>query len=335
MKRLFLSIGIILAILVGAFFGASHSNNEATSQKKIPTIGILQFLTHPALDAIHRGMVDELAKEGYVDGKTIHIDFQNAQGNQSNLKSMATKFDNENADLSVGIATPAAQVLANTVNGKVLFAPSTNPVAAGLVTNLEHPGNHVTGVSDQAPLKEQLALIKKFVPHLRTLGIIYTSSDISATTEAKAMTKLATKAGLKTKIYTIAQSNDLAQVAQTMAHNQDIDAVFVPTDNTIASSMPVLLQATDSAKMPVFPTASTMVQAGGIAAVSINQYQIGVTTGKMIAKILHGQTINDTPVEFMKKGELVINVKAAQKLGIHIPADSLKQAAAIKGGLIK
>lgn len=335
MKRLFLSIGLILAVLVGAFFGASHNTNQANTQKKIPTVGILQFLTHPALDAIHKGMVDELAKEGYIDGKTIHIDFQNAQGNQSNLKSMATKFDNENADLSVGIATPAAQALANTVSGKVLFAPSTNPVAAGLVTDLKHPGNHVTGVSDQAPLKDQLALIKKFIPQLQTLGIIYTSSDISATTEAKEMVKLATQAGLKTKVYTIAQSNDLAQVAQSMARNKAINAVFVPTDNTIASSMPVLLQATNPAKMPVFPTASTMVQAGGIAAESINQYQIGVTTGKMIAKILRGQTINDTPVEFMKKGELVINVKAAQKLGIDVPADLLKQAKAIPGGIIK
>lgn len=335
MKRLFLSIGLILAVLVGAFFGASHDNNQASSPKKIPTVGILQFLTHPALDAIHKGMVAELAKEGYIDGKTIHIDFQNAQGDQSNLKSMATKFANENADLSVGIATPAAQALANTVPGKVLFAPSTNPVAAGLVTDLKHPGDHVSGVSDQAPIKDQLALIKKFVPTLQTLGIIYTSSDISATTEAKKMINLATKAGLKTKVYTIAQSNDLAQVAQSMANNKAIDAVFVPTDNTIASSMPVLLQATNPAKMPVFPTASTMVQAGGIAADSINQYQIGVTTGKMIAKILRGQSIKDTPVEFMKKGELVINVQAAHKLGITIPADLLKQAQATKGGIVK
>lgn len=331
MKRLFGTIAIIFIILFAALF----TNGSHTKTNKIPTIGILQFLTHPALDAIRKGMVDELAKEGYIDGKNIHIDFQNAQGDQSNLKSMATKFDNENANLSVGIATPAAQALANTItNGKVLFAPSTNPVAAGLVSNLTHPGNHVTGVSDQAPLKDQLTLIKKIIPNLHTLGIIYTSSDISATTEGKEMNRLAKAAGLKTKVYTIAQSNDLAQVAQSMASNHDINAVFVPTDNTIASSMPVLIQATNAAKLPVFPTASTMVQQGGLAADSINQYDIGVKTGKMIAKILRGQAIKDTPVEFMKQGQLIINLKAAKALGIHIEQHLINQAQQ-QGGVIK
>lgn len=332
MKRLFTSIAIIFLILVGALF----TNDTKPQHNTIPKIGVLQFLTHPALDEIYRGIHDQLNKEGFVDGKTIHIDFQNAQGNQSNLTSMATKFDNENVDLAVGIATPAAQSLANAMpNRAVLFAPSTDPISAGLLKNIHHPEANVTGVSDQAPLKQQLALIKKIIPNLTTLGIIYTSSDVSATTEAKKMLALAQKAHIKTKTFTIAQANDLTQVTQTMVANSDINAIFVPTDNTIASSMAVLINATNKANIPVFPTSETMVAQGGVAAESINQYEIGVKTAQMISKILHGQKIAATSVEFMKQGHLIINLKAAKQLNIPINDALLKQVTTEKGRLIK
>ncbi|MCT4395991.1 tryptophan ABC transporter substrate-binding protein [Periweissella beninensis] len=332
MKRLYSVIFIIFALLGIALFNDMHSTTQA---KKIPTVGILQFMTHPALNAINKGIMDELKANGYVNGKNIKIDFQNAQGDQSNLKTMATKFDNENATVSVGIATPAAQALVNTMpTKKVLFAASTNPVGAQLVKSLTHPGKYVTGVSDQAPLKVQLKLIKKMVPTLKTLGIIYTSSDDSATTEAKKMQKLATDNGIKVKVYTIAQTNDLAQIAQTMVNNHNVDAVFVPTDNTIASAMPVLVQATNQAKVPVFPTVDTMVKQGGVAAESINQYAIGRKTGKMLIRILKGQKISDTPVEFMKNGQLVINTKQTKKLGINVANNLLTQANK-QGGIIK
>lgn len=331
MKRLITSIIIIFSILLIGLF-----QNTNPTQNKIPKIGILQFLTHPALDQIHNGINDELKKEGFIDNKNIKIDFQNAQGNQSNLKTMASKFDNENVDLAIGIATPAAQALSSTMpNKKILFAPSTSPVDAGLIKNIKKPNANITGISDQAPLNSQLSLIKELIPDLKTLGIIYTSSDISATTEAKRMLKLTKAQHIPTKVYTIAQSNDLSQVAQSLVSNNDINAIFVPTDNTIASSMPVLLQATDTAKIPVFPTSETMVKQGGLAADSINQYEIGVTTGKMIAKILKGQKIKDTPVEFMKHGRLVINLKVAKKLNISINNELINKVNSQKGRLIK
>lgn len=332
MKRLYTVIFTIFALLGIALFNDTHSTNNT---KKIPTVGILQFMTHPALNAINKGIMDELKANGYIDGKNIKIDFQNAQGDQSNLKTMATKFDNENATVSVGIATPAAQALVNTMpTKKVLFAASTNPVGAQLVKSLSNPGKYVTGVSDQAPLNAQLKLIKKLVPSLKTLGIIYTSSDDSATTEAKKMQKIALANHLKVKTYTIAQTNDLAQVAQTMVNNHNVDAVFVPTDNTIASAMPVLVQATNQAKIPVFPTVDTMVKQGGVAAESINQYAIGRKTGKMLVRILKGQKISDTPVEFMKNGQLVINTQQAKKLDINIENKLITQAQK-QGGIIK
>lgn len=332
MKRLISVIVLIFALLGAALIMDTQKQKTA----KIPTVGVLQFMTHPALDAINKGIDDSLKAHGYINGKNVHIDFQNAQGDQSNLKTMATKFDNENADISVGIATPAAQALVNTMPKKqVVFSASTNPVGAQLVTNLKHPGGTVTGVSDQAPLADQLKLIQEIMPKMKTLGVIYTSSDDSATTEGKKMITLAKAAGLKVKVYTIAQTNDLAQVSQTMVNNHNVDAVFVPTDNTIASALPVLIQNANAAKVPVFPTVNTMVEQGGVAAESINQYQIGRTTGDMIVKILKGQKPANTPVEFMRRGDLVINQKQAKLLGITIPQALIEQASKVKGGLIK
>lgn len=316
-KKVLTAVGLLAAVLVAAGVQESIAEHKAA---KIPTVGVLQFMSHPALDAINKGIKEGLADSGYTVGKDVKIDFQNAQGDQSNLKTMSTKFENEGAAVSVGIATPAAVALANTINDKpVVFSASTNPMSAKLVKSYEKPGGNVTGVSDQAPLEAQLKMMKAFLPDMKTLGVIYTSSDDSATTEARKMIALAEKAGLKVKAYSIASSNDLNQTSLQMVENHNVDAVFVPTDNTIAGAMTTLIKNTDAAKVPVFPTVDTMVKDGGVAAESINQKNIGVMTGKMVAKILKGANPKALPVDFTKTGELVVNKAQLEKLGLTMP----------------
>ena len=316
-KKVLTAVGLLAAVLVAAGVQESIAEHKAA---KVPTVGVLQFMSHPALDAINKGIKEGLADSGYTVGKDVKIDFQNAQGDQSNLKTMSTKFENEGAAVSVGIATPAAVALANTINDKpVVFSASTNPMSAKLVKSYEKPGGNVTGVSDQAPLEAQLKMMKAFLPDMKTLGVIYTSSDDSATTEARKMIALAEKAGLKVKVYSIASSNDLNQTSLQMVENHNVDAVFVPTDNTIAGAMTTLIKNTDAAKVPVFPTVDTMVKDGGVAAESINQKNIGVMTGKMVAKILKGANPKTLPVDFTKTGELVVNKAQLEKLGLTMP----------------
>ncbi|GAB6093305.1 tryptophan ABC transporter substrate-binding protein [Furfurilactobacillus curtus] len=331
MKRMYGLITILLIFLGVAYF--QGSNQQATKQK-IPTVGILQLLSHPALDTINRGIDDSLKAHGYIPGKTIHIDFQNAQGDQSNLQSMSARFVHEHVDAAVGIATPSAQALANaTDNIPIVLGAVTDPKGAKLVANNEHPGGNITGVSDQAPLKEQLGLIKQLTPHLRTLGIIYTSSDDSATAQAKQFTALCKKEHIKLKAYTIASTNDVNQVSQTMAN--EVDAVYVPTDNTMASAMQTLVANTNAKKIPVFPAVDTMVKQGGLATYSVNQYKLGRLTGDMTVAILkHKSKPATTPIEFVRHGDLTINLATAQKLGITIP-QSLINEAKQKGELYK
>ena len=316
-KKVLTAVGLLAAVLVAAGVQESIAEHKAA---KVPTVGVLQFMSHPALDAINKGIKEGLADSGYTVGKDVKIDFQNAQGDQSNLKTMSTKFENEGAAVSVGIATPAAVALANTINDKpVVFSASTNPLSAKLVKSYNKPGGNVTGVSDQAPLEAQLKMMKAFLPEMKTLGVIYTSSDDSATTEVRKMIALAEEAGLKVKAYSIASSNDLNQTSLQMVENHNVDAVFVPTDNTIAGAMTTLIKNTDAAKVPVFPTVDTMVKDGGVAAESINQKNIGVMTGKMVAKILKGANPKTLPVDFTKTGELVVNKAQLEKLGLTMP----------------
>lgn len=323
MKRLYTVICALIALLGFGFY--QEKQPHKINGNHIPTIGILQLTEHPALDAIHAGIIDGLKQSGYVPGKNIHIDFQNAEGDQGNLKTMSSKFATEDVDLSIGITTPAAQALANTVkNTPLILGAITDPKSAGLVKSNEHPGGLVTGVSDFPPMKEQLNLIKKIMPNLHTLGVIYTSSDDSATSQYHQFIKLCKQENIKVKGYSISNTNDLNQVATQMVQN--VDAIYVPNDNTVASAIQTLVNVANTKNIPVFPTASTVVKQGALATIGLNQYELGVQTGKMAAKVLKGANTANMPIEKLSHGDLAINIAQAKRLGIKIPDSLIKEA---------
>ncbi|GFZ27752.1 tryptophan ABC transporter substrate-binding protein [Lactobacillus corticis] len=329
MKRMYTLIALLFCYLAFAFF---HEQQTTTTNK--PVIGVLTLMHHQALDEIYRGFRHELAKEGYQNGKNVQLEYQNAQGDQSNLKTMAQKLVNEQANVLVGITTPAAQALASSTKKiPIVLGAVTNPKTAGLVENNQRPGANITGVSDQAPIKAELELVQKFMPRHATIGIIYTSSDSSAVSEHSEFVKLAKKLNINLKSYSIANSNDLDQVSQTML--RQVDAVIVPTDNTIASAMRTLIKNANAVKKPVFPTVDTMVKEGGVASYSINQYQLGVKAAKLAVQILRGKKKPaTTPIQYSRHGTPVLNLKQAKKLGLKIPQSFLQEVKK-KGELIK
>lgn len=330
MKRLIGTIITLFSFLVVAFVVETNKQNTEQKQK---VVGILQTMSHPALDQIHRGIIKGLEDEGYRDGKNIRIDFQNAQGDQSNLKSMSDRFNQENAAVAIGIATPAVQSLANqSGNTPVIMGAVSDPIGAHLVKSLNHPGGKITGVQDRQPIAAQLKLLQTILPQAKTIGVIYTSSDDSSASEYREFKNLAEKQGLTVRPYTITSTNDIEQVAQTMAGK--VQAVYVPTDNTVASGITTLLKATNEAKIPVFPAADTMVKSGGLATRCVSQFDMGVLTGQMAGQILKGKNPATTPVKKVTSYETVINQKTAKELNIHIPANVLK-AAQKKGRIIK
>ncbi|WP_461226546.1 tryptophan ABC transporter substrate-binding protein [Lacticaseibacillus suihuaensis] len=334
MKRMIALVVALLAFIGIAYAVTSHNDAQPAAKKAaVPTVGILQMMSHPALDQIHKGILQGLKDEGYTVGKDVKIDFQNAENDQSNMKTMSERFINEKANVVVGIATPAAQALANaTKKTPIILGAITDPKGAKLVKSNTKPGGNITGVSDQAPIDAQLKLIRQLMPKAKVLGVIATSSDDSAQTQAKMVDEKAAKYGFTVKDFGISSTNDLNQVAGEMA--SQVDAVFVPTDNTIASAMQTLVAATNAKKIPVFPTVDTMVKDGGLATIGLNQFHLGVSTGKMVAAALKGKKPAATPIHFETTGDLVVNLKVAEKLGITIP-DSVVTKAEKNGEVIK
>lgn len=319
-NKIFISFIVLLVCVLGYGLYSSNKGEEKNVEEKKVKVGVLQLLSHPALDQIYKGLEDGLAKEGYTVGKNLQLDLQNAQGDQSNLVSMGQKLVSDNNDLLVGITTPATLSLSNATKDKpIIMAGITYPVEAGLIKSENNPGNNITGVSDRTPIKQQLEVMKQILPKMKKVGILYTASEDNSVKQAQEAEKLAKELGLEVKVSTVANTNDIQQVTETLA--AETDAIFVPIDNTIASAMATVVKVTDAKKVPVFPSSDTMVADGGLLGIGVDQYKIGIETAKVIAKVLKGADTKTMPVVLANEGVIYLNETKAKQLGIEIPQD--------------
>lgn len=326
-KRL-LAVLAVLVVLVGGSLIYSSPNKDGkanpTTDKKTVKVGVLQYVSHPSLDLIYKGIKDGLAEEGY-KADDIKIDFMNAEGDQSKVATMSKQLVSNDNDVLIGIATPSAQGLAAATKDKpIVMGAITDPVGANLVKNLEKPGGNITGVSDHNPAAQQLELIKKLTPNVKTIGALYSSSEDNSKTQVEEFKKLAEEAGYKVEEYSVPSTNEIASTMNVMTGK--VDAIWIPIDNTIASAFATVVSSNKDAKKPIYPSATAMVEEGGLASVVVDQYDLGVATGKMAAKILKGAKPEETPVEIFNQGKSVINKKSAKELGITVPEEALKEA---------
>ena len=320
-NKIFVAFAVLLVCVLGyGFFSSKKGEETKKVDNKEVKVGVLQLLSHPALDQIYKGLEDGLKKEGYEVGKNLKIDLQNAQGDQSNLASMGQKLVTDNNDILVGITTPATLSLSNATKDKpIIMGGITYPVEAGLIKTEDKPGNNITGVSDRTPIKQQLEIMKKVLPNMKKVGILYTASEDNSVKQAQEAEKLAKELGLEVKVSTVANTNDIQQVTESLA--SQTDAIFVPIDNTIASAMATVVKVTDAKKIPVFPSADTMVADGGLLGLGVDQYQIGVETAKVVAKVLKGADTKDMPIVLANEGVIYLNEAKAKQLGIEIPKE--------------
>lgn len=328
--------GLILAVVVLAFYITEKNKEVQTSQIKVVKeenkklkLGVLQLLSHPALDEIYRGLIEELARKGYKNGENLEVDFQNAQGDQSNLATMSEKIVENKNDVIVGITTPATLSLANvTKEIPIIMGGITYPVEAGIIEDENRPGNNITGVSDRTPIKEQLELMREILPDLKNLGVLYTSSEDNSVKQVEEVKKVANELKLNLKIASVSSTNDVQQVTESLA--SEVEAIFVPIDNTIASTMQTVVKVADEFKVGVFPSADTMVADGGVLGLGVDQYQIGVKTAEVVIEIINGANPAETPIRLANQGIIYLNENKAENLGIKIPAN-IKEKAKIIG----
>lgn len=307
-----LVVGILLTSLI------SLHQLKADNKKDVFRIGISQFITHQSLDATREGFVDELAKQGYVEGKNIEINLQNAQGEQRNLKTISQQLA-ESSDVVLAIATPSAQSLANTTQTTpVIFSAVTDPVSAKLVESREHPGGNVTGTSDQSSdaISTQINLIKKVLPKAKTIGILYTQSEPNSVVQKDEAKRLLEEKGFTVVEKTILDSNNVKAAAESLM--AEVDMVFVPTDNIISSTMETVKQVSIKHKVPVFGGSTEMVAVGGLYNYGTNYKELGRQTARMLVRVLKGEKPENIAVELPEKLELHTNQEMADALGIDI-----------------
>ena len=307
-----LVVGILLTSLI------SLHQLKADKKKDVFRIGISQFITHQSLDATREGFVDELVKQGYVEGKNIEIDLQNAQGEQRNLKTISQQLA-ESSDVVLAIATPSAQSLANTTQTTpVIFSAVTDPVSAKLVESREHPGGNVTGTSDQSSdaISTQINLIKKVLPKAKTIGILYTQSEPNSVVQKDEAKRLLEEKGFTVVEKTILDSNNVKAAAESLM--AEVDMVFVPTDNIISSTMETVKQVSIKHKVPVFGGSTEMVAVGGLYNYGTNYEELGRQTARMLIRVLKGEKPENIAVELPEKLELHTNQEMADALGIDI-----------------
>ena len=320
-------VGMSLAVAIGALVGCGSSEKASTTAKNdVKKIGVVQLVEHAALDQANKGFVDGLAKRNYIAGKNVEFDQQNAQADQSNLQNISQRFVNDKVDLICAIATPAAQSVANATSTiPIVGTAITDYESAKLVKSNEKPGTNVTGTSDMNPITAQIDLLIELTPNIKSMGIIYTSSELNSQIQAKIAEDYAKSKGLEVKVATVSTVNDIQQAARSIV--PDVQGIYVPTDNVLASSMPTLAAITDEAKIPVVAGAGTMVADGGVATLAVDYYKLGLQTGDMAADILDGKSKpEDMQIETQKEFHVVLNRERIKKLGIKVPENILKLA---------
>lgn len=292
----------------------AESSAEKTADGKQFKIGVLQLVQHAALDATNEGFIKALDDAGL----NYSVDQQNASGDQPTCQTIASKLVNDGDDLILAIATPAAQAVAGATSDiPVLITAVTDPASSDLVESNETPGGNVSGTSDLTPVKEQISLLKHVLPEAKTVGILYCSAESNSEIQAKMAREAIEAEGMTAVDYTVSNSNEIQTVVTSMVDK--VDAIYAPTDNTIAAGMATVAMVANENGLPTICGEEGMVKAGGLATYGIDYYELGYLTGQQAVKILtEGGDISKMPIEYLpaEKCKLTVNEETAKALGI-------------------
>ncbi|MBO8141927.1 MAG: ABC transporter substrate-binding protein [Firmicutes bacterium] len=291
-------------------------------------IGITQIVEHPALDASRQGFIDRLAELGYEPGVDVIYDIQSAQGDLGTANTIAQKFAADRVDLVLAIATPTAQAVANVIKDiPILITAVTDPVAAELVESIERPGTNVTGTSDLTPVRMQLELLKRLVPSARRVGIIYNAGEVNSVVQVNLAKEAARDLGFSLVEATAANSSEVLQAAQSLQGR--VDAIYVPTDNTVVSAIESVVLVAERARLPLIAGEELSVENGALATIGIDYYQLGRQTADIAYRVLQGEDPAEIPIEYLDEMSIVINLRAAERMGVEVPASIVEQAARV------
>ena len=296
---------------------------------KMIRIGITQILSHPVLDAQRNAFIDELKQAGYEDGKNISLDVQIAQNDPTLAKTIAEKFVADKVDMILALSTPSMQAAVQAAKGTnipVLFVGVSDPIGAGVLTTVDKPsGTNVTGVYNFDPVQAQMDLAREIKPSIKTIGAVYNAGEANSVSNIKVLKDVTQKLNWKVVDATVTSSADVRTAAESLVGR--VDAVYMPTDNTVEAALEALIKVTQDAKLPLFTGDVDSVKRGGLAAVGDDPEDKGRQAGDMAIRILRGEKPGEIKPEQVRKREVYVNQTTANTIGITLPDSVLKEAA--------
>lgn len=337
---LILSGILIVAGLVSCAKTSSSNENEKTRDvsknsnevKEMYTIGINQLVQHDALDASREGFIEGLKEKGFEEGKNLKIDYQNAQGDIAIAKTISDQFVTSKVDMIFAIATSSLQASYNaTKDIPIVFTAVTDPIGAGVAESWESSGTNVTGTSDMVSMEKQLSLLTTLVPDIKTLGVIYNSSEANSLAQVQELKKEAEKNAIDIKEISVTTVNEINQ--NLNAAIGSIDALYAPTDNTVASAYDLVGNICVNKNIPILCGEEAGVSKGGLCSIGIDYFKLGKEAGYKAAEILNGAKPEDIEISTLSDMSITINTEVAEKLNITIPEDIDTKANKVTGGV--
>lgn len=320
-----IAVLVSMALMFALTACSKNTTPNTVNSQAVKKVGIVQIVEHPSLNEIREAIIYELEVKGFKDGENITIDYQNAQNDQSNLKTIAQKFVNGKYDLIIAIATPSAQAVASqTKDIPILFSAVLDPIGAGVISNFEKPGGNISGTSNAVSAEKVMEVANRITPNIKTIGTIYNPSESNAAWVINSLQEYASKNNVKIIEAPVTGSSEVQQAANSLVGK--VDAIFIPNDNTVATAMPSVSQIAIKAKLPVYVTADSLVRDGGLATNGINYTELGQATADMAVEVLNGRNIGDLPARTMSNMNIYLNKDTADAIGINFSEDLLKQA---------
>lgn len=324
-KNNLLALGLAAACMLSACSPAD--NKQSTADSNIKKVAITAIVEHPALDAVRKGVIEELKAEGYEEGKNLQLDFQSAQGNTATAGQIAKKFAGSKPDVIVTIGTPSAQsMVASSRTIPIVYAAVTDPVSAKLVPSWEASKTNVTGVSDELPLPAQIEIMKKTVPNLKSVGYVYSPGEINSTVVMKQLQTLLAKDGIALVSVPAQRTTDVPQATKSLQGK--VDLIYTSLDNNVVSAYESMYKVAKDMKMPLVASDTGSVKRGAAIALGVNYHELGVATGKVVGRILKGEKPGDIPSQRMSVDqlELLVSKSHAAEQGITLSEELLKQS---------
>ncbi len=312
MKKVF----ILLSLLTVMIFSCGNEGKQGEKvsgtkeEKKKFRIGITQIVAHPALDNAREGFKEALKEAGI----EVEYDEKNANGEVATANLIANTLVSSKPDMIYAIATPTAQAAAQATNDiPIVFSAITDPESAGIVKE------NVTGVSDRVNIKQQLELLIKLDPKIKKVGVIYNSSEQNSIVQVNDLKKAAGELNLEIVERSITQANEIPQATEALIASSD--AIYLPTDNLVASVVNLITEKATGAKKIVFGAEAAHVNGGALITQGIDYYELGKEAGKTAVEILNGKKVSEIKFKTMELNDIVVNSNTLKVLGINLPED--------------